>query len=145
VRPSVDEYFIKLAELVATRSTCLHRQQGAILVRDNRIISTGYNGAPPGAPHCTDYGYCAKDKDLGFCRAEGLHGESNAIATAAKLGISTDETTMYTVYSPCRSCCNLMKVAGVTVLVYKELYNSFPQGPGYLREELRITVRKLGK
>lgn len=139
-RPTLEETYLKVARVMGTRSTCRHRDQGAVLVRDNHIISVGYNGSPPGQPHCIDLGYCAKEIEYP-CRAEGLHGESNALAFAAKLGISVEGTTLYSVYSPCRTCCNMLKVAGVIRVIYEEVYDGFPDGPEYLRE-LGITCRK---
>jgi dCMP deaminase len=133
VRQSFDEYMLSMAELVGSRSTCRHRKQGAILVVDNRVISTGYNGSPPGIVHCTDLGYCMK-ADHGWCRADGLHGESNAILTAARLGIPVKGGTLYSTYSPCRVCCNMLKVAGVVRVVYSEVYENFKEGPSYLKE-----------
>lgn len=133
-RIDIDSYYILMAKTAALRSTCLHREQGAVLVRDNRIISAGYNGQPPGAPHCIDIGWCAKESTPTPlpCRAEGLHAESNALASAAKLGISTDGTTMYCLYSPCMVCCNLLKSAGIVRVKYLELYPGFKDVPTYL-------------
>ncbi len=139
-RPSLDAYLLKVARVVATRSTCRHRSQGVVIARNGRIISTGYNGAPPGLPHCIDLKSCAKEDGLG-CRAEGLHGESNAIASAAKMGISTKGATLYCVYSPCRACCNLLKSAGIIEVKYEELYDGFPEGQLYL-ESLGITTTR---
>jgi len=130
-RPSLDEYFLELAKATATRSTCRHRDQGAVLVRNKRVIATGYNGAPPGADDCQQLGYCSKTMRLP-CRAEGLHGESNAIASAAKMGVSTEGATIYCVYSPCMSCCNLLKSAGIVEVKFKDVYDRFPEGPQYL-------------
>lgn len=130
-RVDVDTYLMLIAKTAALRSTCLHREQGAVIVRDNRVISTGYNGQPPGARHCIDFGWCAKGESLP-CRAEGLHAESNAIASAAKLGVSTNGTTMYCVYSPCMTCCNLIKSAGIVCVKYLELYPGFLNVSDYL-------------
>lgn len=130
-RPTLDEYFMRITRVVASRSTCLHRDQGAVIVKNSRILSTGYNGAPPGQPHCIDLGRCNKEKGLS-CRAEGLHGESNAIASAAKMGISVDGATIYCVYSPCEACCNLLKSAGIAEVKYVKVYEGFPEGPMYL-------------
>ncbi len=131
-RPSLDLYFIRITRIVASRSTCRHRSQGAVIVRNGRILSTGYNGSPPGQRHCIDSEICSKDE--GFeCRAEGLHGESNAIASAARVGISTEGTTIYCIYSPCRACCNLLKSAGIIEVKYVEVYESYSIGPSYLK------------
>ncbi len=132
-RPTLDQVYLRMAKLVATRSTCRHRDQGAILVKGNHVISTGYNGAPPSQPHCIDFEHCVKEHDL-LCRAEGLHGESNALLTAARLGIATEGSVLYSVYSPCAACCNMLKVAGVVGVVFIEIYPGFSNGPGYLKE-----------
>lgn len=139
-RTSFDLYIMDIARIVASRSTCLHRHQGAVIVRDRRIISAGYNGSPPGAIHCVALGYCNKE-EFGWCRAEGLHGESNAIASAARMGISVAEATIYCLYSPCRACCNLIISAGITAVKYAELYESFPDVRIYL-ENLGIEVNE---
>lgn len=141
MRSSLDEYFIMLAVHVSSRSTCRHRQQGAVLIKDRRVISTGYNGAPSGANHCIDLNSCAKDRG-DPCRAEGLHGESNAIAIAARMGIATERTTIYTVYSPCLACCNLLKTAGITEVKYMKLYENYKDGPEHLKE-LGIIVEQV--
>jgi dCMP deaminase len=130
-RPSFDEYMFLICHAVASRSTCRHRDQGAVIVRDKRIISTGYNGAPPGIQDCLERGYCSKDSYLP-CMAEGLHGESNAIITAAKEGISVKLSTLYCVYSPCRACCNMIRTVGIKEVVYEHIYDGFPSGPEYL-------------
>ena len=116
-RPNLEQVFMRIAKTIALRSTCRHRDQGAVLVKDDHIISMGFNGSPPGQPHCIELGYCSKDEGLP-CMAEGLHGESNAVITAARFGISTQNTTLYSVYSPCRACCNILRVAGVMKVVY---------------------------
>jgi len=140
-RQSFDEYMLSMARVTASRSTCLHRKQGAVLVMDKRVISTGFNGSPPNQPHCIDLGYCAKEEGLP-CRAEGLHGESNALLTAARLGISAQGSVLYTVYSPCRTCCNMLRVAGVTEVIYEHVYENYPEGPDYLKE-LGIECRQM--
>ncbi len=140
-RLPIDQYFMSIAEITAERSTCRHRHQGVILVRDKRIIATGYNGSAPGQPHCIDVGYCNKAEGLP-CRAEGLHGESNAIVSAAKMGISTDGATAYCIFSPCLSCCHLLKSAGVVRVVYKEVYDGYKEGPEYL-DKLGIQSEKI--
>lgn len=138
-RPTLDEYFIALAKATATRSTCRHRDQGTVIVKNKRVISTGYNGAPPGVRDCLQRGFCSKVEGLP-CLAEGLHGETNAIASAALMGISVEGATMYSVYSPCRSCCNLIKSAGIVEVMYCEVYDGFPEGPEYLSTSLGILV-----
>jgi len=130
-RPTLDGYLMQVARVVASRSTCRHRSQGAVITRNGRILSAGYNGAPSGTRHCTDLQYCAKDSGF-YCRAEGLHGESNAIASAAKEGTSTEGATIYCIYSPCIACCNLLKSAGIIEVKYLEVYDGYPDGPLYL-------------
>lgn len=142
-RQPFSEYMLNMARFVASRSTCLHRKQGAILVIDKRVISTGFNGSPPGQPHCNSIGWCAKEKELP-CRANGLHGEANAVLTAARLGVSTKGSALYSVYSPCEACCNILKVAGIVEVWYTEVYDGFPYGPKYL-ETLGIKAICSGK
>lgn len=138
-RPDLDSYFMAIAKTAASRATCRHREQGAVLVKGKRIVSTGYNGSPPGQPHCLDLD-CAKAYGAP-CRAEGLHGESNAIISAARAGVSTDGSICYCIYSPCRTCCNMLAVAGIVEVVYRDVYDSFKEGPQYL-EQLGIKVRQ---
>lgn len=115
-----------IAELVRTRSTCLRRQVGAVIVKDNRILTTGYNGAPPGAKHCEEVG-CLRQK-MGvpsgerqeLCRA--LHGEQNAVIQAAKYGIPIDGATIYTTTYPCVICAKILIGAGIKRIVYSEGY-----------------------
>lgn len=140
-RPTLDEYFMQLARAASSRATCRHRWQGAVIVKNKRVISMGYNGAPPGVADCLERGYCSKEKGL-YCLAEGLHGESNAIITAAKEGISVNGAILYCIYSPCRSCCNMLKTAGIVEVVYEQVYTGYPEGPDYLYD-LSVKVRKL--
>jgi len=111
-RPTVDEYFTAMAELVSTRSTCLRRQFGAVIVQNNHVISTGYNGAPKDMPHCIEIG-CLRD-DLGIpsgtqheiCR--GVHSEQNAIIQCAIHGESTKNGTIYVTGFPCKICAKMI-------------------------------------
>ena len=127
VRASWDEYFMEIAEIVKTRATCLRRQVGAVIVKDNRIITTGYNGAPAGLKHCTEMGGCERQR-LGIpsgerhelCRA--LHAEQNAIIQAAKLGISTEGATIYITLQPCVICAKMLINAGIKRIVHKGEY-----------------------
>ncbi|MEG0291855.1 MAG: cytidine/deoxycytidylate deaminase family protein [Anaerovoracaceae bacterium] len=126
-RPSWDEYFMKMAELTSTRSTCLRRQVGAIIVKDKHIIATGYNGAPKGVPHCGEQSGCIRQK-LGvpsgerheLCRA--LHAEQNAIIQAATLGQSVEGGTIYVTHQPCIICAKMIINAGIRRIVVKEGY-----------------------
>lgn len=127
MRVSWDEYFMEIAEIVKSRSTCLRRQVGAVIVKDNRIITTGYNGAPSGLDHCIDMGECYREK-LGvpsgqrheLCRA--LHAEQNAIIQAANLGISTNGAILYVTTQPCVICAKMCINAGIVKIVYKGPY-----------------------
>lgn len=122
-RPSWDEYFLELADLVASRSTCLRRHVGAVLVRKDRIIATGYNGAPRGLGHCLDLG-CLRT-DLGIpsgqryelCR--GVHAEQNAIINCAYYGVSTQDTVLYCTNQPCIICARILINAGIVRVVHR--------------------------
>jgi len=126
-RPSWDEYFMKITALVATRATCLRRKVGAILVKDRRILATGYNGPPKGVPHCDELGGCMRDK-LGIPSGErmelsrAVHAEQNAIIQAAKMGTNIDGATLYVTNHPCFICAKMLINAGVIKIVYKEGY-----------------------
>ena len=127
MRKSWDEYFMEIAEIVKTRSTCLRRQVGAVIVKDNRIITTGYNGAPSGLRHCTDIGGCERERlhipsgqRHELCRA--LHAEQNAIIQAAKLGVNIDGSTLYCTHQPCILCAKMIVNAGIVRVVYHSGY-----------------------
>ena len=126
-RLSVDEYFITIARIVAQRSTCLRRKVGAVLVRDKQILSTGYNGAPSGIPHCTKE-RCLRlknnmdsGKNLDLCYA--VHAEANAIIQAALHGTDiSGDTTLYVTAFPCISCLKMILNAKIQKIVYLEEY-----------------------
>ncbi len=127
MRASWDEYFMEIAEIVKTRSTCLRRQVGAVIVKDNRILTTGYNGAPSGISHCTDLGYCERERlnipsgqRHELCMA--LHAEQNAIIQAANVGVSTKGATLYVTLQPCVICAKMAVNAGIVKIVYKGSY-----------------------
>lgn len=109
-RMTRDEYHAQLTKLVAKRSTCPRKRVGALLVKNNRVISTGYNGSPSGMPHCDDVG-CEIGPHGGCQRT--VHAEANAIAFAAKEGISTDGAILYLTMEPCLSCAKLIINAGI--------------------------------
>jgi dCMP deaminase len=125
-RPSWDEYFMDITVRVAQRATCLRRKVGAILVKDKKILTTGYNGAPAGLAHCEEVG-CLREK-LQVPRGErhelcrGTHGEQNAIIQAATFGVSIKGATLYSTHFPCVLCTKLLINAGVERLVYLEGY-----------------------
>lgn len=121
-RPSIDEYFIEIANVVSKRSTCLRHKNGAVLVKDKHIISTGYNGAPSGLPHCSEVG-CLREKNHipsgerhELCR--GAHAEANAIVQAALQGVSTEGSTMYSTHRPCSFCAKLIINANIKEVIY---------------------------
>ena len=125
-RPSWDEYFATLAIQVSTRTTCMRRAVGAVIVKDNRILATGYNGVPSGMHHCQEVG-CLRDK-LGvpsgqrqeICR--GLHAEQNAIIQAAKYGIDISGAKIYITTQPCITCAKMLINAGIKEIVYANPY-----------------------
>ncbi len=121
VHPAWDDYFMTLARIVSTRASCDRLHTGAVLVKDRRIVSTGYNGAPPGLPHCDDVGHLLED---GHC-VRTIHGEHNALLQAAVVGgVSTAGTTLYTLYSPCIHCTKYIIAAGVTRVVIGKVYRN---------------------
>jgi len=126
MRPSWDEYFMEIAETVKKRSTCLRRQVGAIIVKDNRILTTGYNGVPPKMKHCDEVGCLRQKLNIPsgqrheLCRA--LHAEQNAIVQAAKYGISIEGATIYITHQPCIICAKLIIASGIKRIVYKGEY-----------------------
>ncbi|NLG27233.1 MAG: cytidine deaminase [Chloroflexi bacterium] len=126
MRPSWDEYFVEIARQVASRSTCLRRQIGAVIVRDKRILCTGYNGPPRGLPHCDETG-CLRQQlgipsgqRLDICRA--LHAEQNAIVQAALHGVSIEGATIYVTHQPCYTCAKMIINAGITRIVCASSY-----------------------
>ncbi len=145
-RPSWDDYFLKIAREVAERSTCLRRKVGAVLVRDKRILTTGYNGAPHGIAHCAEVG-CLRDK-LGVPSGErhelcrGLHAEQNAVIQAAVHGVSADGSTLYCTNHPCSLCSKMLINAGVERVVAEEGYPD--KLAGEFLEEAGIAVEVKG-
>jgi len=126
MRPSWDEYFIKMAELVAERSTCLRRQVGAVAVRDNHILSTGYNGAPAGIEHCEKLGCMRRLLEVPSGErhelCNGVHAEQNVIIQASLHGVSLTDSTLYCTHSPCSICAKMLINAGVRRIVCKNYY-----------------------
>jgi dCMP deaminase len=112
------EYFMKIAEQVAARSTCDRNNIGAVIVRDKIILSTGYNGSLRGAPHCDEVGH---DMENGHC-VRTLHAEANAIAQAAKNGIRIGDSEIYITDSPCLNCFKLIAHCGIKTVYYKKFY-----------------------
>ena len=125
-RPSWDDYFMDMTKLTSTRSSCLRRHVGAVLVKNTRVIATGYNGAPTGVTHCEVTG-CLRQKlnvpsgeRHELCR--GLHAEQNAIIQAALYGISTEGTTIYCTTKPCSICTKMIINAKIAKIGYEEYY-----------------------
>ncbi len=126
LRPGWDEYFLDIAQLVAKRSTCLRRQVGAVIVKDKRILTTGYNGAPSGLTHCEKTG-CLREKlrvpsgqRHELCRA--LHAEMNAILQAAQYGIGVKNSIIYCTNQPCVICAKMIVNAGIARVVILSNY-----------------------
>jgi len=126
MRPSWDEYFMEIVELIKTRSTCVRRQVGALIAKDKRILATGYNGAPTNCNHCTQIG-CLREKlqipsgqRHELCR--GIHAEQNAIVQAAYSGTSVNGGTLYVTHQPCVMCAKMAINAGIKRIVFKGDY-----------------------
>lgn len=113
-----DDYFMQIAEVVASRATCDRKHVGAVIVRDRTILSTGYNGSIRGMPHCDEVGHMMED---GHCVAT-IHAEANAILQAAKNGVSIDGSAIYITASPCWPCFKLIANAGLRRIVFGEFY-----------------------
>jgi dCMP deaminase len=144
-RPTWDEYFLGIADLVSKRSTCLRRRVGAVLVRDKRILATGYNGVPSKIKHCGDTG-CIREKMKvpsgerhELCR--GLHGEQNAFLQAALHGTSVKDATLYSTTQPCVICAKMLINAGIAEIVIKGDYPDKMSKD--LLKEAKVRVRVL--
>ncbi|HDQ98766.1 MAG TPA: cytidine deaminase [candidate division WOR-3 bacterium] len=125
-RKSWDRYFMDIARLVSERSTCRRRRVGAVLVREKRILCTGYNGAPAGMPHCDEVG-CLRERlsipsgeRIEICR--GIHAEQNALVQAAAFGIKVTGATLYCTHEPCITCGKMLLNAGIREFVVAESY-----------------------
>ena len=117
-RPSWDQYFMSIAHVVATRSTCDRKRVGAVIVRNRVILSTGYNGSIRSMPHCDDAGHIMED---GHCVAT-IHAEANAIVQAARNGVRICGAAIYITASPCWNCFKMVANAGLTTIFYREFY-----------------------
>jgi len=143
-RPDNDTYFMGMAQLISTRSTCVRRQVGAVIVKDKRVLTTGYNGSPKGTMHCEELG-CIRDQQNipsgtrhELCR--GVHAEQNAVIQAAYFGISIDGGTIYTTTYPCSMCAKILINAGIKEIVYADSY--MDDLSKKLFDETKIIVRK---
>lgn len=126
MRPNWNDYFMEMAEVVKNRSTCLRRKVGAVIVKDKRILATGYNGAPANTPHCLDIG-CYREKmnipsgeRAELCR--GTHAEQNAMIQAAYHGVSIKDSVLYVTLQPCVLCAKMAINAGIKTIHYKGKY-----------------------
>ncbi len=144
-RKSKDVYFLEIADLVSSRSTCLRNQVGAVIVKDSQILSTGYNGAPKGLAHCDAVG-CMRER-LGLKSGErhelcrGLHAEQNAIIQAAYHGVSVKGAKIYVTTKPCSICTKMLINAGIEEVVYIEDYHD--ELSEQLLREAELTVRQV--
>ena len=146
-RLSWDEYFIEFAKLASKRSTCF-RKVGAVIVKDNHIISTGYNGSPSGLDHCAEKGGCMRRLNKipsgtkqEYCRA--VHAEQNAIIQAALHGVSTKDSTLYTNTYPCSICARMLINAGVKRIVYLGDYED--ELSKQILKEANVKIEQLNK
>ena len=127
-RPDWNEYFMKMAELAAERSTCIRRRVGAVLVKDKRVLATGYNGAPRDLLHCEETGCLREQMNVPsgqrheICR--GVHAEQNLIAQAAFHGVKTEGATVYCTNQPCIICTKLLINAGIKKIYYRNPYDN---------------------
>jgi dCMP deaminase len=135
-RPSFDEMYMAIAQIVSLRSTCLRGKIGAVIVKDTRIVSIGYNGAPSKLGQCDEFG-CIKDTERGGC-IRTIHAEQNAIAYAARVGIPLEGSTLYVTMSPCIDCAKLIIATGIEKVIYKEKYRK-----GYAVDYLEVSGIKL--
>lgn len=120
-RPSWDDYFMAMTRLVATRSSCDRLAAGAVLVKDHRIIATGYNGAPPSLPHCDEAGHLMEE---GHC-VRTIHAEHNVLLQVARLqGASTEGATLYSKYAPCIHCAKYIVGCGIKRVVFAKIYRN---------------------
>ncbi len=117
-RGSWDEYFMRIAEEVASRATCDRKHVGAVIVRDKSILATGYNGSIRGLPHCDEDGHMMED---GHC-VRTIHAEANAVIQAARNGVRIDAATTYVTASPCWGCFKMLANAGIAKIVFREFY-----------------------
>jgi len=144
-RPSWDEYFMMLAKLAASRSTCLSRPTGAVVVKDRQVIATGYNGSLPGQAHCMDEGQCFRrslqwPEAMKYDMCRSAHAEANAISLAAKKGVKLEGASIYCTLEPCITCAKLIVMSGIKRVVYEHAYDSpIPERDKYWKEVLSLS------
>ena len=137
-RPSPDDYYLRIAREVAQRGTCDRLRVGAILVRNDQILSTGYNGAPSKLEHCDEVDHAMRD---GHC-TQAVHAEVNAIVLAARHGIAIAKATLYATHQPCWQCTKLLINAQLAGVVYAEEYRPDPRVTAAL-ERVGISCRRV--
>ncbi|WP_031514191.1 deoxycytidylate deaminase [Desulfofalx alkaliphila] len=126
MRPGWDQYFMDITKVVASRATCLRRKVGALLVKDNHILASGYNGAPAGLKHCLEIGCLRQEHNIPsgerheLCR--GLHAEQNAIIQAAVHAVAIKGATLYVTHQPCVLCAKMIINAGIVKVVFAGSY-----------------------
>jgi dCMP deaminase len=143
-RPPWDQYFMTIARDVATRSTCLRRQVGAVIVKERRLLTTGYNGAPAGISHCTEktclrmiYNVPSGERHE-LCR--GLHAEQNAIIQAATYGVPIAGASIYVTHQPCSICTKMLINSGITTFIFQSPYKD-PLADEMIREaQIKVIV-----
>lgn len=121
MRVGWDSYFVKMAEMVSERSTCCRQHVGAVLIKDHRVLSIGYNGAPSGVEHCLEIGCNRPDAKHGeeYEKCVAVHAEMNCIISAARYGVSTVGATLYCTHQPCLQCAKAIINAGIVKVLYK--------------------------
>ena len=148
VRPDWTTYFMNIARVVATRSNCRRRKVGAVIVRETRIVSTGYNGTPRGVRNCYEGGCprCAGASRKGASLEQCLcsHAEENAIVQAACHGISIEGAVLYSTVSPCLLCAKMIVNAGIREVFYETAY-AFDRQAGALLREAGVGIRRVGR
>jgi len=145
-RPSFDEIYMEIANTVSKRSTCLRRKVGAVIVKDNHVLSTGYNGTASKTRHCEELGGCIRQQlnipsgqQLDICRA--VHAEQNALIQAARFGTSTEGSIMYITVTPCFTCGKMIVNAGIKEVVVGGMYPD--EKTMELFKEANVKVRKI--
>ena len=145
-RPDTDEYFLKIASVVAERSTCRRHHVGAVAVKNKHILATGYNGAPAGAKDCLEIG-CLRD-ELGIPSGErheicrGIHAEQNVIIQAGLHGVSLEESTIYCTHTPCVLCAKMLVNAKIKRLVSFGSYNDSNFADLFREADIEVDVKK---
>jgi dCMP deaminase len=142
-RPSWDDYFMGIADLVAGRATCIRRKVGAVLVKDRRILCSGYNGAPAGLPHCKETGCLRRQLNVPsgvkheLCR--GVHAEQNVIIQAAYHGVAVAGATLYCTHQPCSICAKMLINAGIQEIYFRDGYDDPLAMDMFDRAEVTLT------